>query len=271
MIEPANDKPASMPAGEKLYFDKVTEHRGAYFVEYYPPHVDGTIATLYLIFVDVPDDAAIAAAMEDELALWLKRYPVPLMVTGWDAKENILRTKSDHLVGWVLPGTTQVVHSWQIDNLSAFLKSHPSTPDWRAIYRDIPFKTDAEVKANADRFIEERRQLNRRLKIFLFGWIACLVGFALFQYFGPEWLGLLALLFALSKAGRTAYRLWRNSKPSPSEEKEAEKQRKMRLYYDHCERNPQGFARLQAENFEKETEERTRQEAEVLAKRATAV
>ena len=35
------------------------------------------------------------------------------------------------------------------DDLPAFLKSSPSTPDWHTIYKDIPFKTDAEVSAQA--------------------------------------------------------------------------------------------------------------------------
>src|SRR6266550_4905733 len=159
MTQAASDQPALTPTGEKVYFDKVKEHRGAYFVEYYPPNVDGTIAALNLVFIDVPDDDAIAAAMEQELARWLERYPVPLMVAAWDAKENMLRPNGDHLVGWVLPGTTEIVHSWQIGDLSAFLKSNPSTRNWRVIYKDVPFKTDAEVKANADQFIEERRRL----------------------------------------------------------------------------------------------------------------
>lgn len=267
MTVPA-DKPS---AREALYFDSIKEHRGAYFVEYVPPVADVPFATMNIVFVDETEDAAVISAMMEELRLWLKRYPVPLMITAWDAKENMLRPNgkdNPHLTGWQALGSTEVVCSWQFGDLSAFTKSNPPPPDWRTIYKDVPVKTDAEVKANAARFAAERRKQNRFLKGVLFAWIAGSVGIALFQYFGPEWLGLIALLISLSQAGWAAYRLWRNSKPMPWEVKEVEKKRKMDHYFYHCERNPEGFARLVTENFEREAEARTKREAEALTKQA---
>jgi hypothetical protein len=38
----------------------------------------------------------------------------------------------------------------------------------------------------------------------------------------------------------------------------------MKHYFYHCERNPEGFARLKAENFEREAKERIIKEAELL-------
>jgi hypothetical protein len=54
-------------------------------------------------------------------------------------------------------------------------------------------------------------------------------------------------------------------KPSKLELEMIEKQRKMEHYYYHCERNPLGFARLRAENFERDLSEKTREEAAKLA------
>lgn len=54
-------------------------------------------------------------------------------------------------------------------------------------------------------------------------------------------------------------------KVTPREEEKGEKQRKMDHYFYHCERNPDGFARLKIENFEKDAGERVRAEAAALA------
>lgn len=253
---------------ETLYFEEIKEARDGYFVEYHPPVADARFAAMNLVFVQDADSAAVSTAMLSELSAWLNRFDVPIMMSAWDARENQIRLsagETSFLVGWqVSPG--EVVHSWRYTDLDVFLATQPKRADWRAIYKDVPFRTDAQVKANAETFINERRRQNRYLKAILFAWLAVIpAGIALFQYFGPEWLGLLALIFGLWKAGRAGYRLWRNSKPTPSEAAKAEKQRKMDHYFYHCERNPDGFARLKVENFEKESAERIRKEAEALA------
>jgi hypothetical protein len=254
---------------EMPYFDDVKELRAGYFVEYHPASEEMAFATMSLTFVQEADKAAVAEAMLRELTDWIKRYGVPVMVSAWDDKENRLEPQDDgdsFLVGWRVP-SGEVVHSWRHTDLDIFLKANPSQHDWRAVYRDVPFKTDAQVKENAQAFANERRLQNKYLKAILFGWLAIIpAGIALFQYFGPEWLGLVALMFGLWKAGRAGFRLWRNSKPRPWEEAKAEKQRKMNHYFHHCEQNPEGFARLKAENFEREAAERTQREFDALTK-----
>lgn len=41
----------------------------------------------------------------------------------------------------------------------------------------------------------------------------------------------------------------------------------MEDYYDHCERNPEGFERLRIENFERETREQIQNEARQLGEK----
>jgi hypothetical protein len=223
-----------------------------------------------LVFIHDADNAAVSAAMLNELSTWLKRFDVPIMISAWDARENQIHPnagETSFLVGWQA-SSGEVAHSWRYTDLDVFLATQPKHVDWRTIYTNVPFKTDAQVKANAETFINERRRQNRYLKAILFGWLAIIpAGIALFQYFGPEWLGLAALIFGLWKASRAGFRLWRYSKPTPSEAAKAEKQQKMDHYFYHCERNPDGFARLKVENFEREAAERVRKEAEALAKR----
>jgi len=89
--------------------------------------------------------------MQAELRIWLKRYPVPLMVSACDVAENLIEVndgKNVHLVGWPLENGENIHSSWKLDDLSEFLKTAPPSPDWRTIYTDVGFRTGAQVKAN---------------------------------------------------------------------------------------------------------------------------
>lgn len=188
---------------------------------------------------------------------------------GFNSKEDILESpdgKERVLVAWKDAATGEVVQSWNIDDLTAHLENVSRPPDWRSIYKDVPVRTDVEVKQVAeDRFRLRVRQA-RFLKILLTLWLAAIpAGYAIFEFLGPEWLALLGLAFVLWKAWRTALRIWGRAKPSAREIEKAEKDRKMRHYYYHCERNPEGFLRLKLENLENDAREGVRKEAEELA------
>ena len=208
--------------------------------------------------------------MENELRHWLSRYPVPLMIWAWDSKEDMIRPDGkggNCLVGWIDPAAGGVRHSWNIDDLTEFLNAAPSVPDWRAIYVDVAVRTDTEVKADAMRKLVERRKQVRILKIILLLWVAVLPAtWAILEFLGPQWLGVVVLAYGLWKAWRAGMKIWGLTKSSPKEEEKAERQRKMDYYFYHCERNPDGFARLKLENFEKDAGERVRAEAAALAK-----
>jgi len=63
-------------------------------------------------------------------------------------------------------------------------------------------------------------------------------------------------------------KIWARTKRSPAELAEAKKKSKMEHYYYHCERNPAGFLRLKGENFESDSRERVRKEADELANKS---
>jgi hypothetical protein len=260
------DKLISAP--EKLFFENVKEHRGSYFVEYQPPQSDNAFATLNLVFPGGVEPVQAATLIRLEVDRWLKRYPVPLMASAFDASEDLIRVNDGgdaHLVGWLLP-TGKVVTSWKLDDLRTYLKTAPPHPDWRTIYADVPFRTSSQVKADADKYVQERRQQNFVLKLILLIWVCVIPAtWAIVQYLGPEWLGLVVLIYSLWQIWRTWMKMSGRAKPSQAELEKAEKERKMAHYYYHCERNPIGFERLKAENFEKSISERTRKEAEELA------
>jgi uncharacterized membrane protein len=254
---------------ELLYFDRIKEDRGPYFVEYKPPVSNSPLATLNLVYPESYDLDSVADTMKAEVAHWLARYPVPIMAWAWDAAENRIRPRGDTddglLVGWYAPGTATLTCAWQIEGLPPFLNDTTNLPDWRAIYKDVPFRTNVEVKANANRELIKTRKQNLTLKVILVIWLAVFpAAWAIFQFLGPELLAIAVLLYSLWQAFRTARKLFWHVEQSKSEKEKAEKELKMSHYFYHCERNPEGFARLKVENFEREEKERIRKEAETL-------
>ncbi len=252
-----------------MYFDLIKEDRGSYFVEYQPPVSNNPFATLNLVYPESYELGSVGYTMKAEVAHWLARYPVPIMASAYDAAENSIRPHGDVddglLVGWYAPGTTTLTYAWKVQELPPFLNDTINLPDWRTIYKDVPFRTDAEVKANARREWLKARKRNHILKVILALWLAAIpAAWAIVQYLGPEWLAVAVLLYSLWQAFRTARKLFWRVEPSKSEKEKAEKELKMGHYFYHCERNPEGFARLKVENFEREAKDRILKEAEAL-------
>ena len=66
--------------------------------------------------IDSSDTEAISRLMEQELERWLKRYPVPIMVTALDAKEDAIHIPSKDgesiLMGYVNLQTGKLIQKW---------------------------------------------------------------------------------------------------------------------------------------------------------------
>jgi hypothetical protein len=254
---------------EPLYFEQIKETRDSYFVEYQPPVSNNPFATLNVVYPGDYDRTSVASTMKTEIAHWIGRYPVPIMAWAYDAAENSIRPNGDAddglLIGWYEPGTTNISYSWKIEGLPPFLNDTTNLPDWRTIYKDVSFRTDAEVKANANRQMQKTRKQNLILKFIIAIWLAVIpAAWATIQYLGPEWLALIVLLYSLWQAFRAARKLFWHIEPSQSEKEKADKELKMSHYFYHCERNPEAFARLKVENFEREAKERILREAQEL-------
>lgn len=254
---------------EHLHFKAIEEHCGSYTVYYDLPRPHHRFAILSLTFLEGADIDQVPETMEAELRRWLARYPVPLMIRAEDFKANSIHPRGKPgscLVGWIAPGTKAVTQSWTLGDLDAFVDSTPSPPDWRTIYVDVPFETNAEVKTRTDRDVARQRKQVRFLKILFVFWAAVLPAcIAALEFWGPEWIGVIALICSFSIAWDTGLKIWGRKNPTQREKEKAEKQRRMEHYFYHCERNPDGFLRLKSENFEKDAIERVRKEAEELA------
>jgi hypothetical protein len=259
------------PEREILYFNCLKEDRGSYFVEYKPPVSRNAFATLTLTYSKKCDRNSVGRSMATEVDHWLKRYPVPIMTSAWDTAENRITPLDDgdgFLFGWIDPVTATITHSWTTNELPSFFNELNSVPDWRNVYEDVPFRTDSEVKASANQNWARLRKQNLTLKIILGFWLSAIPAvWAIVQYLGPQWLAFAVLLYSLSQAFRTARKLFWRVEPTDSDKVKAERKLKMDHYFYHCEQNPNGFVRLKAENFGRETIERNINESEALRKR----
>lgn len=254
---------------EELYFETITEARDGYYVEYKPMLPGNAIASIYLVFPGDYRHEQVTALMEAEMLHWLSRYPVPTMLWAYDSKENPIHPRGEGkerlINGWIDRDTHKAVVSWDFKGASTHMNAGPIESDWGAIYSDIPFKTSAmrqvEIAANV-RATQRHVRVIRGISLM---WLA--VGpaaWAIFEYAGPEWVGLAILIYSLWKAVQEGRRIYGHKKRSKAEEDKAEKERKQAYYFYHCERNQTGFARLMVENLEKDAEERVRREAGAL-------
>lgn len=253
--------------GEILHFQAIKEPRGSYFVEYQPPGPHGPFAVLSIIFHDaLPDRQTIYTLVETELRQWLLRYPVPIMAMAFDATNNSIQIGSSqddhHVVGWIAATSGEVICSWELGDLDKHVEKHLPPADWRTIYPGVPFKTAQDIKADAERYVRDTQGKRRSLLVVLTVWVAVLPAtWATLQYLGPKWLSAAVFAFTLWKIQSAWRKMMGYLKPSPSEAKKSEKQRKMDHYYYHCERNPVGFARLKVENLDADIKKRTQDEA----------
>lgn len=80
------------PETDEVFRDKLSEPRDGYFVEYSPVGTGMAFASLSLVFTsDSPDSVNVQKLMDDELTHWLARFPVPLFVSSFDAKGDVVQ------------------------------------------------------------------------------------------------------------------------------------------------------------------------------------
>jgi len=247
---------------DQLFFQSTKEDRGWYFVEYHPPISGYQFATLQLVILEKGKGLdEIAESMEAELAIWLERYPIPIMVSAFDDSGDVLRLENsrgcDHLVGYIDKQTHKVAREWRLLANEDLPRDALDTSYLREIYSQIPYKTKQQLR-------EEGQQKAKHLRLgwwIVFVWAVVVpAGVAILEWWS-DWLGVVVLLYSVYKAVEKALRLmgkWPKSKVEI--QKEAEEAR-MRHHHYHCERNPEGFERLKVENFERSAREQVREEA----------
>lgn len=249
----------------ELHFDSLKESRGWYFVEYAPPTAGSPFALVQLIILsdsDAADSGRIATAMEQELSRWLERYGVPVMVSSFDAKGDLITLKpSSHVMGRKneLGEVDKILGLFESKNLPTL-----SSATLRAIYHDIPFRTSEEIHASADSSLKRTRLGIRTAIALLIFWLVVIpVTINLLGVANPV-IGILVLIYSLWKALVQFMKLLGKWPEGRKEKEQSQRKRQMEHYFWHCEQNPEGFQRLKNENFEREEREQTVREAAAL-------
>lgn len=257
----------------QLKFQTIREGRQRYFCEYNPPIANHRFATLDITFPNVTLVADVTRACELEIEIWVKRYGVPVMLTAWDAAEEQIALADpygkdvlkDKLVGWINPSNQQFQSAKTIKELTYFLDQNTTATDWANIYKRINFIDLDEARANAAQSASNSANQIRLFKLLLGFWVGVIpITWAIIEFFGPVWLGIIVTLYAIYKPTMAALKVWGYLKPNAQETLKLEKVRLNTHYQYHCELNPDGFSRLKNENFTSQAEKNIREEAERL-------
>lgn len=258
-------------ASEELHFDPVKEDRGWYFVEYQPPQGTSWFATLQVVVTKPASDDGVAAVMESEGEAWLKRYLVPVMVSAFDDVGELrdlgYTRLCNHLIAYIDAGTGEPRLVWRLLRNDEAPSGELDDETLLRVYAGIPFTRTADAVREEEFHMYARRvRTGRRVVVTgLLVWLAAIpAAWAILQWAGPSWLGVLVLIYCLLKALVQALKLLGILKPSRREQVTQERNSRMEHYFHHCEKNPEGFERLKIENFEREAREEILNEAQVL-------
>lgn len=249
---------------DDIFWEKIKESRGHYFVEYLPPRASTPFAALSLVFPNDLERTAVADAMEAELRYWLGRFPVPLMVSSFDGKENVIHLDGvrpcDHLIGFVKESDQGIVSSWRLMTEDELPKKQVERAYLERVYADLTFKTGEQISRDADR----DRHFHRIGWFMLFAWLVVIPAIVAFLGWTNPWVSVLAMIYSMWKAAVQALKLMGKWKKSARQEGKEREELQMRHHHDHCNKNPDGFRRLMIENIANDSRERVQRETEAL-------
>jgi len=252
---------------ENVFRDAIKKHRGKYYVEYKPAIWCSPLATVNLTFPQpIVDVEIVRNAMEQELGCWLNQYPVPVVVTAWDAKDDIVHVSSkddeSHLFGYVNQHTGQIVKFWKLPGSNELPKEQMKEEYFSLVYEGLPFRRQVDVQHKALREAVTTGRTIRFIVLLVVG-VPLLIQIVALDI---DWIGYVLSGISISVGLYKLCKAMGWVKPSKREILEAEKNNKMGHYYYHCEKNPDAFNQLKVENFKREAIERTHREAEAILK-----
>jgi hypothetical protein len=247
-------------------YEPIKESRGWYFIEYYPPKNGYRFANLHLVITGDTNPNKIAIAMEQEARIWLKRYPIPIMIASFDNTGmlyDLNNTRSSNFLISFFDKDNKVQFYWESIKNEEMPDTALNQEYVDQLYSNLVYKTDTELNIERRRYF---KQLNTG-RIIFFIWIVIIPAiYAIFEY-SSSLLAIVALIYSLYKAIRKGLELigkW----PKSKKDKEHEREEQLKNhYYFHCQMNPEGFRKLKLENFDKMNQNATITEAEALKNR----
>lgn len=249
---------------DDVRFSTIKEDRGWYFVEYSPPFPRHKFAILQLTVLEQRPAQAVASAMESEATHWITRYPIPLMAMAYSLDESVFPLEParpvDHLIAWHVAEKPDIILRWELVPDNELPADALNQDNLLKIFSDVPHRTGHEIANQAARKLTQLR----------LGWwivfvwaVVVPLGVAVLEWWS-DLLGLAVLGYAFFKAITQFLRLTGRLKQTKREREKAAEDLKMRHHHYHCTRNPEGFERLKAENFRRESIERTLSDAATL-------
>lgn len=250
---------------EKIYFSTIKEGRDDYFLEYRPPLHAYPFANLQLTYIESVGLEKVAQAMEAEAKVWLERFPIPLMVSAFDDAGSLIYLNGvrpeNHLICFYNSNMDTPEFHWRL------LKNEDIPADalnrnlLLQVYEGVERKTSSEL-----RFEAEKQAKQKRIGWYvIFAWAAVVPAIVLvLEFFSPQWLAVLALIYGLSKALIKALQMIGKWKKSAATIVKEEEERRAKHHHYHCERNPEGFMRLKLENFRWEQKDEIKRMAESI-------
>lgn len=258
----------------ELHFPGLRESRDGYFVEYSPPGGSTKFASAGLTFPRPTSTKIVSIRMEDEARHWLKRYPIPVMVSAFDEKGDLIHfgpePLDNHLMAWLRPSDQELEVRWGRVPEEELPDDAYSIEVLKAVFEDLDYRTVEDVRRSAT---EKTRTQARDMRIglaFLFFWGAVVPVIVNILGWAHPGIGLAVVVYSVFNAGVHGAKLFGWIRPSQKELARREEERRMHHHHYHCERNPEGFSRLLVENFERDERERIQREAEELSESSKA-
>jgi len=247
---------------EKIYFSTLKEGRDKYFIEYSPPLHGFPFANLQLTYTEDVGLEQVSKAMEIEAITWLDRYPVPVMVSAFNDSGDLIHLDGirpeSHLMCFYSIGTSAPVLHWGLLKNTEIPSDALQKDFLMHVYDGVGRKTSSDIRLEVEK-------TTRQLRI---GWLIIFIwavvvpaAVLILEFFSPQWVAVLVLIYSLSKAGIKALKMLGKWKKSAAELEKEEDERRMKHHHYHCKQNPDGFMRLKLENFQREQQEQIRQEA----------
>lgn len=162
----------SQPDQEDIYFQSLKEIRTGYFVEYMPPRPHFQYATLQVVITrDSIEEKKVCEIMEAELAIWLRRYRVPVMVSAFDNAGELVNLESiqgcNFLIGYQDESENKV-REWRVIKNEELPKYALNEAYLKKVYLDIPHKTDSQLQSSMK---QQGTNVQRGLWIIIF-WVS---------------------------------------------------------------------------------------------------
>lgn len=248
-----------------LKWDKIKESREKYHVIYEPIRKVGVnYASLDLYFLSNSTNEEIANLMENELEIWINKYPVPTILFPVDESDNDILLgdvrSGDLLLGYLDYDSKNIVKRWGdfAELIHSKAINNITGKELNQIYNGLEYKTKKEVEQELyDKYDNNRKSnkfINTMIKFGLFTGIA--VETIVLRSF---WLGLLFYLIEIVK-----FVVKLSGYKTKKQKNNLKKMNEMNHYYYHCKKNPSGFLKLKQENIEEESRKRIIKQNEEL-------